>query len=157
MKSSIKVDYDSVFTGDVGNKEPVIKVKIQDSDDPRDTLIRCIFTPTSKYEVRLRENSSEGDVYIIYAKNKYAQVCDLWSNVFLTMIHTIPDASTITMVTSNDELYFERYSLDKYTRSIGYKREEMNYIPDDKIIRYAVKDFIDFTSIKNIAKIKKPV
>lgn len=153
MKSSIKVDYDSVFTGHLGDKEPVIKVKIQDSDDPRDTLIRCIFTPTSKYEVKLREQTNEGDVYVIYAKNRYTQVCDLWSNVFLTMIHTLPDASAITMITSNDELYFERQGhADKYIRSKGCKREEMNFISDTEVIRSSVNDFVAFTSAKNCKK-----
>lgn len=149
MQSSINVDYDSIFSGNLGNREPVIKVKIQDSDDPRDTLIRCIFTPTSKYEVRLKETGNEGDVYIIYAKNRYAQVCDLWSNAFLTLIHTLSD-SNVNFITSNDELYFERQGdTEKYIRSKGCKREEINFIPDSEIIKLAVNDFVSFTAIKN--------
>lgn len=152
MKSSIKVDYDSIFTGSLGNKEPVIKVKIQDSEDPRDTLIRCIFSPTSKYEILLRNQSKEGDEYVIYSKNRYAQVCQLWENVYNVMIHTLPDASAISMCTSNDELYFDMQGTEKYTRSTGCKREEMNYIPDNEVIKNAVNDFNLFIAVKNTKK-----
>lgn len=145
MKSSIKVEYDSVFTDNLGDKEPIIKVKIQDSDDPRDTLIRCIFTPTSKYDVKLKETTNEGDVYVIYSKNRYSQVCDLWEQVFNVMIHTI-DAYDVIMCTSNSEIYFEKQSLH-YRRSLGGNRDEMcNGMPDKEIIRKSVVDFTTFVS-----------
>jgi len=147
MKSSIKVDYASIYDSNLGDREPIVRVDVIQSDDPRDTLVGCIFKPNVVLGVQKRECveivGGSKDTYIIYAKNRFSQVCDLLSPVFtsLSVLSTIAD---LIMVTSHEEIYFS-YEKDGKKRSKGLDRFALNSMDDLSIIRAAVSDFKEFT------------
>lgn len=151
MKSSIKVDYASIYESNLGEREPIVRVDVIQSDDPRDTLLNCIFKPGVVLAVQKREPvetvGGSKDVYIIYSKNRFSQVCDLLSPIFSALVFLTPNSEDMIMVTSNDEFYFS-YNKDNKKRSKGLDRYSLNTMDDYTVIKMAVADFKEFANKK---------
>lgn len=152
MKSSIKVAYASKWEQGLGEKEPVVRVEVfNDDTDPRDSLLKYIFTPTTKLDITVstEENPNPSQVYILSVKNRYSQVCDMLETVFAALSLTQPEPEELTMCTANIEIYFERVNAGtKKKRSKGLNRDEINSLPNYEIIKLAVADFKDFLKVK---------
>lgn len=158
MKSSIKVDYASIYDSGLGEREPIVRVELFQSDDPRDTLLNCIFKPDVVIGVQKREieTPERKETYVIYVKNRFTQVCELLSPVFTALASIYPDINRLIMVTSSEEIYFEKEPTDKKEqrrRSKGLDRYKLNGMKDLDIIKTATTDFTDF--IKQISPSKK--
>ena len=154
MKSSIKVEYDYLFSA-LDDKQPIVKVRLSQSDDPRDTLLNCIFSKKSKLGFSFREVTESEEVYVLYAKNRYEQVCNIAENVFEVLSATLKEQSDLTMCTSSTEIYFENVTSQtcvpnniKYKRSKGCNRELLNSLDDKDIIKGLVADFTAFMAKK---------
>lgn len=160
MKSSIKVAYASRYASGIPtDNEPVIRIELDnDQDDPRDTLLHCICSPTNKVEL-IRHPPSNGastkDTYIIAVKNRHSQICDMLGIAFQTLLKSMPnlDSENYVLATSSDEIYFELVNAPekaKKTRSKGLNRNELSmaFNSDTEIIGMSVSDFLDFVKTK---------
>lgn len=167
MKSTVKVDFRSRYGDDnFGTKEPLIRVEVEPSDDPRDTLLQEIFwgdfVPIG---ASLTNPSSVGPndrkTYRIYRKNRSEQLCELAGHVH-TSLCAFADLPCV-MITSNDEIYFEeegnKFMKDGSSsamggrRSKGISRSEHEYDTSDfEFLKLITKDFKDFlNSIRPVA------
>lgn len=107
MKSSIKVDYKSRFGEHFPEKEPIIKVVLEKSDDPRDTLLGEIFDkdPFCK-RIGISRISEDPETYTIYKRSdREYKINDIFSPAFTTLCKYSGIAAT--MVTSSDKMWFE--------------------------------------------------
>lgn len=142
MKSSIKVDYASIYGDNLQDKQPVVRVEVFESDDPRDTLLACIFKEKSQLSVWKRAATN---TFIISEKNRFQQVADIASDVFLTLITAFPHKQDINMCTGADEIHFEITVPDPpLKRSKGKDRITLNSLNDLNVIRELVADFKEF-------------
>lgn len=152
MKSTIKVTYESRFDGNLNffaPKEPVIKIELERSDDPRDILVEEVLgrslypnLGTMKvlpYEAAIKTNK---EVYLIYRKNRSEELCDIASNVYLTLcyFHT----KYLKLIVSDDRFYFEvEESKNRKKSSIGVNRQEFEGRSDTDFRTALVEDFKD--------------
>lgn len=142
MKSQIKVDYAGLHEGlDNENKKPVIRIELQKSDDPRDTLLNDLVTPTTVFGYRLKSQNDLSQTYILYAKSRHEQVYDIAENALFVLKHLWGNEIPFTLITSHDEIYFECGSGENYQRSKGINRNEASFLQNHEIIKLIVEDF----------------
>lgn len=129
MKSSIKVDYKSRYGGDFGEKEPIIKVSLISSEDPRDTLLEEIFKekdPFCKsiqaFAINPDQKVGEREFVIFSRKWRERMINDIGSPMFMAL--TRYTGIEAEFVTSHDEVYFNLVS-DYKVRSKGIKNYEI--------------------------------
>lgn len=162
MKSQLKVDYKSRYNdGEFGEKEPLIRVELVRSEDPRDALLNEIFEKDEIFPPlaasRIKEENGER-TFFIYKKSTKSLLCDLLSNVHLALAKY--SGLDVHFCTSHDEYYFELAS-NYQVRSKGVSREiyfeglqTYSNSPDADRNKYymlyieqVVKDFKDFEQI----------
>ncbi len=154
MKSTIKVDFSSRFgDGDFGSKEPLIKVDLISSDDPRDTLLGELFRETFPKLASAQMNPSQSGgvkTFKVFLKKRPEQLCDIASSIHSTL-GAYFNMNTI-MVTSYNEMYFEEVKEDNSVgvRSKGIDRGQYEYEDDLVFIKAFTQDFKDLQD-----KIKK--
>lgn len=146
MQSTIKVEFNSIFSNPKGDKEPMIRVDLLQSDDPRDHLINSIFSTGKLHIQKVDEGKDDHPVWVISSKNRHSHIYDLVSNVHDVMLKTVsPDETNIVLVTSHDEFYFDNSELGTgIKRSKGFKRDSLLSMADRDIIQLAVNDFKSF-------------
>jgi hypothetical protein len=150
MKSQIRVDYRYRYSGNFGEKEPIVKVDVEQSDDPRDSLLAEIFhgdPPRVSIFKSWDEKVSKATTYFISRKTKLEQVTDIGSEVFQVLIETVKDKTGLIFVTGADYHWFEKEPLSggEGSRSKGVNREELSTLDDREVRIRFVQDFLEFT------------
>lgn len=154
MKSSIKVDYASIYNNDLGEKQPTVRVDLFESDDPRDTLLHCIFKENAQLNLRKREHQN---TFIIYEKTKSEYVCELASYCFQTLLALFPKYESMILCTASEEIYFEISVSDPpLRRSKGVDRYKLNGMAVNNIMRELVNDFNEFVERDNPSMVNVP-
>lgn len=164
MKSTIKVDYKSRYgDGDFGDKEPIIRVDLVESDDPRDTLIHEIFRDEDFARIagveRGPSSKNPQKQYVIFRRgDRERQINDFMSPIFSGLIrYTGIEAEFIT---SSDELYFA-LAKDNKIRSKGINDKELSeikygnfstHMKDVVFIDRVVEEWKDFEKIVEKSK-----
>lgn len=146
MKSSLKVDYRSRYSGNLGDKEPIVRIDVEESEDPRDSLLAEIFNGEVPKVLVFKsfEEKIHGTTYLIAKKSRYEQVCDIGSQVYQVLLETVKDKTGLIYVTGSDFHWFER-DLKEITRSKGLRRDELSQLPDREVMIQFVQDFLEFT------------
>lgn len=132
MKSQIKVDYKSRYgDGDFGEKEPLVRVDVVQSDDPRDTLLYEIFRDDGFLKIggsSINPANSVKQFVLFRRKEREIWINDIMSPMFLALVkYTGINAN---FVTGSDNMWFEL--VDDYSvRSKGITERELNNIQYD--------------------------
>lgn len=153
MKSTLKVTYESRFDSNLNffaPKEPVIKIELERSDDPRDILIeevlgRSIYPnlgtmKVQAYEATIKTNK---EVFLIYRKNRAEELCDIALNVYLTLTYFHP--KNLKLITTDDRFFFEvEETKNRKKASAGINRQEFEGKSDIDFRTALIEDFKDF-------------
>lgn len=148
MKSSIKVDFRSRYSGTIGDKEALIRVEVEPSEDPRDSLLADIFNrdqPRLSIFKSFDAHNGSGTTFLICKKGRPEQTYDIGSQVFEVMIETMKHPEGVLFVTGSDEMYLECGEDATFKRSKGLKRNEIEHLADKEIRKRFVQDFLEFT------------
>ncbi len=153
MKSSIKVDFRSRYSGAITDKEPLVKVEVVPSEDPRDSLLADIFQGDPpkisifRFITDPSSNDTGGVTYFICKKERLEQVYDIGSQVFEVLIESADEKlDTIVYVTGSDETWFES-ALEQGgngRRSEVIKRNDLLHLSDKEVRRKYAQTFIKF-------------
>jgi len=159
MKSLIRVDYKSRFgDGNFGDKEPLIRIDLLESDDPRDTLISEILKGETYPKIgasQINESLVSPDgkkTYVLYRKNDMEWLCEMASTAF-SALAGYSGMENVIMVTSEKEFYFELSDNSK-VRSKGTERMRlyladsiMRQERDHEFVKRLAADWKDFEKI----------
>lgn len=135
MKSQIKVDYKSRYgDGDFGDKEPIIRVDVIESEDPRDTLLNEIFRDQGFQKIgagKISPKGSANDQVIIFRRTpREIWINDLASPIYLGL--TKYSGIDAIMVTGHNGIWFE-LSKDSAVRSDVLSNDFMESLRFDLI------------------------
>jgi hypothetical protein len=152
MKSQIKVDYSGLHAGlDNENKKPVIRINLQQSDDPRDTLLNDLVTPKTVFGFILKSEDSNSKTYLLYAQERAEQLYKLATMIYNVCKHLDNNFGlrqnqiNIELAMSPTEYYFtcpNSQVADSWIRSNGVDRDKAGFMNDDEFIAALTADYI---------------
>lgn len=163
MKSTSKFDYDSRYgSGGFGPREPLIRVELDISDDPRDKLAQEMFEG-DEYPImgchRLVPIVGQiSNSFLIYRKKRSERLAETASNTY-TVLQKL-DGRDFLHVCSNDKFFFEKGSgnfdgnlsaSQKRVISKGISRESWEYGPyheaEQEMIKAIIADYKEFAKL----------
>jgi len=146
MRSTLKVAYQDRFGHPKGTKEPVIRIELVKTDDPRDTMLEDLVDLNSElgimslgYEPTAMVGASP--TFLIYKKSISEQAGEIMFDVFQTL--NLEHGDRFKTVYHSGVYYFELNKSSEY-RSKGVRLEDyyFNFTVDFKTA--LINDFKDF-------------